>query len=398
MEDNKNEENLPQQDFGAPVAGVEGVIVPGAPTSSSSEGPTGVLPTGTLAELATVEERRVLGRPNVPEEDLWVERAERMKEGLKREINANLEKTMEGMGPSNTEVDPRDADWEPLFENLAGNLYGAVEDMEVTEEVLTKKRKAVTSPVILIFDNDEDNVDIAPCGSRKCRAIKDSSEESNTENVKGKEKRTSTLPIGVITGEEKADTPMTTRNRTLRSGKKRNLKPMPTDPGTDFTGRSESEEEWTGTESRVSTTGSVRSKAGPRSSKKDDWRSRLRVVLSRDQFEDISASGLGSMGIEWIEDINTIRLNCGSLQGTLSGLIKERVKASTEVIRTLIGGVDSSENSSYLTIRNVELKRQLEATKLECLKLTKKVEALEKEKEESRKRETETRSKGMGKG
>lgn len=398
MEDKNNEENLPQQDFGAPVAGVEGVTVPGAPTSLSSEGPTGVLPTGTLAELATVEERRVLGRPNVPEENLWVERAERMEEGLRREINVNLEKAMEGMDPPKVEVDSRDADWEPLLESLAGNFHGATEDMEVTEEALTKKRKAATSPIII--SDDEDNADIAPCGSRKCRAIEDSSEENVTDYVKGKEKKTSTLPAGVTTGEEGAEVLTSTRSGTLRSGKKRNLKSMPTDPGTDHTGRSESEEEWTETESRVSTAGSVKSRAGPRSSKKknSDWRSRLRVVLSRDQFEDISASGLGSMGIEWIEDINTIRLNCGSLQGTLSGLIKERIKASTEVIRTLTGGVDSSENSSYLTVRNVELKRQLEAAKLECSKLAKKVGILEKEKEESKRRETETRSKATGKG
>ncbi|KMQ93583.1 mads-domain transcription [Lasius niger] len=171
MEDNKNEKNLPQQGFGAPVAGVEGVIVPGAPTSSSSEGLTGVLPTGTLAELATVEERRVLVKPNAPEEDLWVEHAERMKEGLKREINANLEKAMEGMDPPSADVDPRDGDWEPLFENLAGNLYGATEDMEVTEEVSTKKKKAVISPVIISSGDDEDNVD-APCESRKCKATR----------------------------------------------------------------------------------------------------------------------------------------------------------------------------------------------------------------------------------
>lgn len=93
-------------------------------------------------------------------------------------------------------------------------------------------------------------------------------------------------------------------------------------------------------------------------------------MLPKEQFEGISAFALGSMGIEWIED--TIRLNCGSLQGTLSGLIKDRVKASTEVLRTLIGGAENSENS-YFTVRNVDLKRQLEAAKLECMKLKKKV-------------------------
>lgn len=155
-----------------------------APPSSSSEGPIGVLPTGTLAELATVEERRALVRPSAPE-DLWAERVETMEEGLKREINVNLEKAMEEMDPPSAGVDSRDADWEALFpENLADNLHGVTEDME---EVSTKKRKAVTFPDIIISSDDEDNVDNAPRVSRKCRAI-DSSEESNIEGVKGKDK------------------------------------------------------------------------------------------------------------------------------------------------------------------------------------------------------------------
>lgn len=70
----------------------------------------------------------------------------------------------------------------------------------------------------------------------------------------------STPSAGVIMAEkEEADTPMTTRSSSLRSKGKRNPKPTLMDPGTDLTGRSECEEEWTGIERRVSMVGSVRS-------------------------------------------------------------------------------------------------------------------------------------------
>ncbi|CAL1681052.1 unnamed protein product [Lasius platythorax] len=65
---------LPQQKVrGDPAAGVEGITVPGAPTSSSYEGLTGVSTAGTPEEVATAVKPCVASEDNPDPEQALVE-------------------------------------------------------------------------------------------------------------------------------------------------------------------------------------------------------------------------------------------------------------------------------------------------------------------------------------
>ncbi|KMQ91618.1 serine protease protein [Lasius niger] len=122
-----------QEKLGAPAAGVEGITVPGAP-SSSYEGPTAVSTAGTAAELATIGE---ISDPAETVEDLFLGRPSWLDE-----INPDL-----------------------------GN-----KEMETQEEEISKKRKADVSPVISISSGEDVVAPYSLRGSRKCRIV-DSPEE-----------------------------------------------------------------------------------------------------------------------------------------------------------------------------------------------------------------------------
>lgn len=67
----------------------------------------------------------------------------------------------------------------------------------------------------------------------------------------------------------------------------------------------------------------MRLKAESRTTKKKDdanWNDTLHEVIPVEQIGEMTTVGLGTIGIEWAEDIEMIRSKCRSFHGGLSGL------------------------------------------------------------------------------
>jgi len=92
------------------------------------------------------------------------------------------------------------------------------------------------------------------------------------------------------------------------------------------------------------------------------------------KYEDMTAPRMGSIAIEWLNNIEIIRRKCGNIQGKLSGHIKDRVLGIKEIIKSLIRKAESKGDPSVLRARNIELTADLKVLKGE---------------NESRKKETE---------
>lgn len=92
------------------------------------------------------------------------------------------------------------------------------------------------------------------------------------------------------------------------------------------------------------------------------------------KYENMTAPKIGSVAIEWLNDIELIRKKCGNIQGRLSGHIKDRVAGIKEIIKNLIRKAECKGDPSILRTRNVKLTADLKALKGE---------------NESRKKETE---------
>ncbi|GAB1862234.1 hypothetical protein CAJAP_03313 [Camponotus japonicus] len=88
----------------------------------------------------------------------------------------------------------------------------------------------------------------------------------------------------------------------------------------------------------------------------------------------MSAPNIGSLAIEWLNDIELIRKKCGNIQGRLSGHIKDRVSGIKEIIKNLIRKAECKGDPAILRTRNIELTAELKVLKGE---------------NESRKKETE---------
>lgn len=115
-----------------------------------------------------------------------------------------------------------------------------------------------------------------------------------------------------------------------------------------------------------------------RGSKEPTIEERLRPLpASADELRIAPAAQVSVSALEWIEDIDTIRIGSGSLQGGLSGQIRKRVTILSEVIRTLSERIEDSGDPAYLRRRNVELAAELAASKRETDRLRRDVTDLQ---------------------
>ncbi|KMQ84049.1 hypothetical protein RF55_18531, partial [Lasius niger] len=132
---------LPQQGvLRDPAAGVEGITVPGAPTSSSYKGLTGVSTTGTPEERATAERSCVAPEENPDPEQTLVEK-------ILHNVTVGYESALDALDAKTSHT---------------GGM-----DMEVVQEEQTlKKRKADASPVV---DDSSGNEVVAPHVLRRTR-------------------------------------------------------------------------------------------------------------------------------------------------------------------------------------------------------------------------------------
>lgn len=101
---------------------------------------------------------------------------------------------------------------------------------------------------------------------------------------------------------------------------------------------------------------------------------------------NMMAPTIGSLAIEWLNDIEMIRKKCGNIQGKLSGQIKDRISGIKEIIKNLIRKAECKGDSSVLRARNIELTTELkilqgenQSRKRETESLRKTIEELKRE-------------------
>lgn len=98
--------------------------------------------------------------------------------------------------------------------------------------------------------------------------------------------------------------------------------------------------------------------------------SQLREVPTNlDELPTTPASQLGASAIEWLDDLEIIRIGSGNVQGGLQSQMKKRVTALKEVVRVLAEKVEDIGDPSYLRRRNAELTAELRASRKETEKL-----------------------------
>lgn len=94
--------------------------------------------------------------------------------------------------------------------------------------------------------------------------------------------------------------------------------------------------------------------------------SQLREVPSNlNEFSITSASQLGASALEWLDDINVIRVGRGNLQGGLQSQMKKRVTAIKEIVRVMVEKVEDICDPGYLRRRNAELIAEVKVSKKE---------------------------------
>lgn len=322
MEDDDLDINLPRQEcLGASAADVEGVIVPDAPTSSSNEGLTGVSTAGTLEEYATVEEEEVFS----PGKDV------RTIDDVLRDINTGYESVA---SPVEKADDSFDAEKDTFFGDSPGVLLDKGEEMETAQkEVLSKKRKADTSP-LLGTSGEEDAVthQYSLRGNRRRnRFVESSKEEEKIEAM-----------IDLTEGDYE-----TPNGSDLERSSDVNIKKGGTS-STPFR------------ETRVAYTPEKKRKTALTRTKidfKDDLND-----ITLEQLLSMSATRAGIVGIECIDVMDAIRIHSRSFQGSWSKRMKRKFDKTKKVILTLTHKAESSGDPPYLEARVKTLSAELSST------------------------------------
>lgn len=99
----------------------------------------------------------------------------------------------------------------------------------------------------------------------------------------------------------------------------------------------------------------------------------------------LSAPEMGATAMEYLEDIEKIRIKCGNIKGDLSGIIKRRISKSKEIIKGLVKMIEKEGNRQeggeevgFLKMRNKELKARLKEKERDNYNREKEIEQLHK--------------------
>lgn len=132
-----------------------------------------------------------------------------------------------------------------------------------------------------------------------------------------------------------------------------------------------------------------------RGRKKKIKRQALGIELGIHELEDsndsesyenaLSAPEMGATAMEYLEDIEKIRIKCGNIKGDFSGIIKRRISKSKEIIKGLVKTIEKEGNRqerggevSFLKMRNEELKARLKEKERDNYNREKEIEQLHK--------------------
>ncbi|XP_046629516.1 uncharacterized protein LOC124309827 [Neodiprion virginianus] len=92
------------------------------------------------------------------------------------------------------------------------------------------------------------------------------------------------------------------------------------------------------------------------------------------EYRLMTASDLGAQLMEWLEDIDAVRMRCKSMQGRLSGEIKRKVGLAKEALLTLTVKAEAAGDPALLQARNTDLEAQLRDTRRERDELQRELE------------------------
>lgn len=101
--------------------------------------------------------------------------------------------------------------------------------------------------------------------------------------------------------------------------------------------------------------------------------------IKRAGMEEKSTEEVSRIALEWLGEIDLIRVKSGSLQGILSGQMKSRILGLEEIIRLLQSRCMATRDAMFLEARNNELEAKLRAGKAAENRLKKDVKSAEDE-------------------
>ncbi|KMQ90418.1 hypothetical protein RF55_9831 [Lasius niger] len=355
MADDITDINLLQQRcLGASAAGVVGATVPGTPTSSSHEGLSEVCEAGTSAQLATAEVKASgLGRAVDPKNDADPRslKGYRSIDDILRDIDA---KYMEDPPPKEVVGTSFDVDKETFFDDSPPPVCLGVgtEKMEVvSEDVPNKKRKANSSPIINPSSEDDT---VAPPRSlrRSSRRNKLVDSEESVSKVVDLTEDYET-PVGSDYADQ-AD--LDSNEGSLRKGK--------------------------GKMASSAVTLSKRKKKTLRKSS-IDFKNEFNCI-TQEELSDMGPVGAGTLGLDFTDMINAIRVNSGSFHGYWNGQMKTKLDRLRDVIQVLIRKAQSSGDSIFLESRIRDLFAELSEAKTVMARKKEEFNELKKENERLR--------------
>ncbi|KMQ90406.1 hypothetical protein RF55_9847 [Lasius niger] len=114
--------------------------------------------------------------------------------------------------------------------------------------------------------------------------------------------------------------------------------------------------------------------------------------ITYEELAEMAAANSGSVGLECVDVINSIRVNSSSFQGTWSSRMWTKIKKVKDVIRALVAKTELYGDSTLLEARIIEKTAELSAAKREAADRKEENRKLKKENEELRRSIKEMKS------
>ncbi|CAL1672767.1 unnamed protein product [Lasius platythorax] len=90
----------------------------------------------------------------------------------------------------------------------------------------------------------------------------------------------------------------------------------------------------------------------------------------------MGASNLGSKGLDFVSEVDSMRASSSNLSGRYSGKMKSYLSFAKEVIKALVEKVETTGDVSHLRIRNHELSEELKEAKRKEKRMQKEIDDL----------------------
>lgn len=96
--------------------------------------------------------------------------------------------------------------------------------------------------------------------------------------------------------------------------------------------------------------------------------------FSREDLLAMGAPNLGSRGLDYVSEVESMRASSTNLSGRFSGKMKTYLSFAKEVIRALMEKVETTGDVAHLRTRNQELSEELQASKIKEARMQKEID------------------------